>query len=116
MLSYIFAKQSCCVCFIYHLPSIHFLYRLIRRSGRGGAGAYPSDHRAKGGVHPGQVASLINHLELKNLLISDKKMIMKTTSLTFGNKVWTARGFSCKELKKYSKEKKKQHTVEEKTF
>jgi len=31
-------------------PSIHFLYRLIRQSGRGGAGAYPSGHRAKGGV------------------------------------------------------------------
>ena len=27
------------------------------RSGRGGAGDYPSSHRAKGGVHPGQVAS-----------------------------------------------------------
>ena len=35
-------------------PSI-FYTRLIRRSGRGGAGAYPSGHRAKGGVHPGQV-------------------------------------------------------------
>ena len=30
---------------------------LIRRSGRGGAGAYPSCHRGRGGVHPGQVAS-----------------------------------------------------------
>jgi len=29
-------------------PSIHFC---------GGAGAYPSGHRARGGVHPGQVAS-----------------------------------------------------------
>jgi len=37
--------------------SIHFLYRLIHRSGCGGAGAYPSGHRAKGGIHPGQVAS-----------------------------------------------------------
>ena len=37
-------------------PSI-FYTRLIRRSGRGGAGAYPSSHRARGGVHPGQVAS-----------------------------------------------------------
>ena len=37
-------------------PSI-FLYFLICRSGRGGAGAYPSGHRVKGGVHPGQVAS-----------------------------------------------------------
>ena len=41
-----------------NIPSIHFLYRLIRRSGRGGAGAHPSGHRAKGGVHPGQVASV----------------------------------------------------------
>ena len=39
----------------YH-PSI-FYTRLIRRSGRGGAGVYPSSHRARGGVHPGQVAS-----------------------------------------------------------
>jgi len=41
-------------------PSIHpsiFYTRLIRRSGRRGAGAYPSGHRARGGVHPGQVAS-----------------------------------------------------------
>ena len=37
-------------------PSI-FYTRLIRPSGRGGAGAYPSGHRARGGVHPGQVAS-----------------------------------------------------------
>ena len=37
-------------------PSI-FYTRLIRQSGRGGAGAYPSGHRARGGVHPGQVAS-----------------------------------------------------------
>ena len=40
--------------------SIHpfiFYTRLIRRSGRGGAGVYPSCHRARGGVHPGQVAS-----------------------------------------------------------
>jgi len=35
-------------------PSIHFLYR--QSVGRV-AGAYPSNHRAKGGVHPGQVAS-----------------------------------------------------------
>jgi len=41
-------------------PSIRFLYRLIRRSGRGGAGAYPSGHWAKGGLHPGQVASPSN--------------------------------------------------------
>ena len=47
--------------------SIHFLYRLIRRSGRGGAGAYPSGHRAKGGVHPGQVASPSQgHIETNN--------------------------------------------------
>jgi len=37
-------------------PSI-FYTRLIRRSGRGGDGAYPSGHRARGGVHPRQVAS-----------------------------------------------------------
>ena len=37
-------------------PSI-FYTRLIRRSGREGAGAYPSGHRARGGIHPGQVAS-----------------------------------------------------------
>jgi len=37
-------------------PSI-FYTRLILRSGRGGAGAYPSGHWARGGVHPGQVAS-----------------------------------------------------------
>ena len=47
------------LCSIIH-PSIHpsiFYTRLISRSGRGGAGAYPSCHWAKGGVHPGQVAS-----------------------------------------------------------
>ena len=33
-----------------------FYTRLIRRSGCGGAGAYPSGHRERGGVHPGQVA------------------------------------------------------------
>ena len=37
-------------------PSI-FYTRLIRQSGRRGAGAYPSGHRARGRVHPGQVAS-----------------------------------------------------------
>ena len=36
-------------------PSI--FYRLIRRSGCGGAGAYPSSLRAIGRVRPGQVAS-----------------------------------------------------------
>jgi len=36
-------------------PSI--FYRLIRRSGRGGAGAHPSSLRARGEVHPGQIAS-----------------------------------------------------------
>ena len=39
-----------------HPPSI-FYTRLILRSGRAGAGAYPSSHRSRGGVHPGQVAS-----------------------------------------------------------
>ena len=37
-------------------PSIFYTH-LFRRSGRGGAGTYPSGHRARGGVHPGQVAS-----------------------------------------------------------
>ena len=40
--------------------SIHssiFYTHLIRRSGHGGAGAYPSGHRARGRVQPGQVAS-----------------------------------------------------------
>ena len=37
-------------------PSI-FYTRLIQLSGRGGAGAYPSSHWARGGVYPGQVAS-----------------------------------------------------------
>ena len=35
-------------------PSIVYT-RLIRRSGHGGAGAYPSGHRSRDGVHPGQV-------------------------------------------------------------
>ena len=38
-------------------PSIHFLYPLNPSVGSRGAGAYPSGHRARGGVHPGQVAS-----------------------------------------------------------
>ena len=38
-------------------PSIHFLYPLNPPVGSRGAGAYPSGHRARGGVHPGQVAS-----------------------------------------------------------
>ena len=37
-------------------PSIFYTH-LIRRSGRGGDGAYSSGHRARGGVHPGQVIS-----------------------------------------------------------
>ena len=40
---------------VFH-PSF-FYTRLIRRSGRGGAGAHPSGHRARGGVHPEQVVS-----------------------------------------------------------
>jgi len=40
------------------LPSIHFLYPLNPSVGSwGGAGAYPSSQWARGGVHPGQVAS-----------------------------------------------------------
>ena len=38
-------------------PSIHFLYPLNLSVGSRGAGAYPSGHRARGGVQPGQVAS-----------------------------------------------------------
>jgi len=38
-------------------PSIHFLYPLNPWVGSRGGGAYPSGHRARGGVHPGQVAS-----------------------------------------------------------
>jgi len=38
-------------------PSIHFLNPLNPIQGRGGAGAYPSCHWARGGVHPGQVTS-----------------------------------------------------------
>ena len=34
-----------------------FYTRLIRRSDHGGDGAYTSGHRARGGVHPGQIAS-----------------------------------------------------------
>ena len=34
-----------------------FYIHLIRLSGRGGAGAYPSSYWARGGVHPGQIAS-----------------------------------------------------------
>jgi len=37
-------------------PSI-FYTRLIWRSGHRGAGAYPSGHQARGGVHPAPVAS-----------------------------------------------------------
>ena len=36
--------------------SFHFLYPLNCWSGRRGAGAYPSGHRVRGGVHPEQVA------------------------------------------------------------
>jgi len=35
--------------------SINFYTRLTKLSGRRGAGAYPSGHWARGGVHPGQV-------------------------------------------------------------
>ena len=38
-------------------PSI-FYTLLIHRLGHGGAGFYPNGHRARGGVHPGQVASI----------------------------------------------------------
>ena len=54
--------------------SIHpFSIPSIRRSGRGGAGAYPSVHRAKGGVHPGQVASPSQgHIETNNHTLTPK--------------------------------------------
>jgi len=51
---YFFVNMDTCSSGTIH-PSI-FYTRLIRWSGRWGAGAYPSSHRAKGGVHPGQVA------------------------------------------------------------
>ena len=41
----------------FNYPSIHFLYPLNPSVGSRGAGAYPSGHRARGGVQPGQVAS-----------------------------------------------------------
>jgi len=44
-----------CIAHFIH-PSI-FYTRLIRRSGRGGTGAYRSGHRVRGRVYPGQVAS-----------------------------------------------------------
>ena len=77
-LSYWFVSNSCATRLsikeerIFH-PSI-FYTRLIRWSGRGGAGAYPSGYWARGGVHPGQVASPSQKreyymLELYNLSI-----------------------------------------------
>jgi len=39
------------------IPSIHFVYPFNPSVGSRGAGAYPSGHRARGGVHPGQVTS-----------------------------------------------------------
>ena len=38
-------------------PSIHFLYPLNPTQGRRRAGAYPSCHWTRGGIHPGHVAS-----------------------------------------------------------
>jgi len=44
-----------------------FYTYLNRQLVRGGAGAYPSGHRARGGVHPGQVASPSqDHTETNN--------------------------------------------------
>jgi len=51
-------EKSVATCWSRLKTSIHpFSIPSLRRSGRGGAGAYPSSHRGKGGVHPGQVAS-----------------------------------------------------------
>ena len=50
-------------CNMIEYPSI--FYRLIRRLGRGGAGAYPSSLRAIGGVHPGQV--MIESIRYNNI-------------------------------------------------
>ena len=39
----------------FHLPSIHFLYLLVKIQGRWeGGGASPCSHRARGRVHPGR--------------------------------------------------------------
>jgi len=59
-------RQYCLTTSIH--PSI-FYNRLIRRSGGGGAGAYPSSQRARGGVPPGQVP---NYLSEEKSIISSK--------------------------------------------
>ena len=49
-----------CICLFNAITNIHpsiFYTCLIKLSGRGGAGAYPTGHRVRGAVHPGQVAS-----------------------------------------------------------
>ena len=59
-------KLTVFMSYMIRAPSI-FYTRLIRRSGGGGAGAYPSGHWARGGVHPGQVASPSqSHTETNN--------------------------------------------------
>ena len=59
-LAIIYLRLFLQVLLCFHHPYIHFLYPLnpTVRS-RGGAGAYPSSRQARGGVHPGQVASLL---------------------------------------------------------
>uniref|UniRef100_A0A3Q2WP41 Uncharacterized protein n=1 Tax=Haplochromis burtoni TaxID=8153 RepID=A0A3Q2WP41_HAPBU len=52
---YTWFKRLLVYCTIH--PSIHSLPLVLFRVA-GGAGAYPSCHRARGGVHPGQVASV----------------------------------------------------------
>ena len=60
-------------------PSI-FYTRLIRRSGRREAGAYPSGHQARGGVDPGQVTSPSQgHTETNNHTIYDIFKVIKYT-------------------------------------
>uniref|UniRef100_A0A669D925 Deoxyribonuclease-2-alpha n=1 Tax=Oreochromis niloticus TaxID=8128 RepID=A0A669D925_ORENI len=56
------------ICLAYYItPSIHSLPLILFRVA-GGAGAYPSCHRARGGVHPGQVASLSQGYVIYRLL------------------------------------------------
>ena len=56
MYTHVLLLQKTCYCITSIHPSI-FYTPLIRWSGRGGAWAYSSGHRARGGVHPKQVAS-----------------------------------------------------------
>uniref|UniRef100_A0A668USL1 Deoxyribonuclease-2-alpha n=1 Tax=Oreochromis aureus TaxID=47969 RepID=A0A668USL1_OREAU len=56
------------ICLAYYItPSIHSLPLILFRVA-GSAGAYPSCHRARGGVHPGQVTSLSQGYVIYRLL------------------------------------------------